>query len=224
VFLIIAAVFVLVMLWDALDFRLHGRFVELRVADDPGDGVLWNWVDANVKPLPIESAEHLATCDYWLAWQATKERRSSSGARASESPLNGPIKVLVIDDCKVIADMIAMVLEQSLNVRAKSCYFEAEALSTAAEWQPNVILAGLICVPSAPGFGLALDLQEMLPSAEVMTMTEYPPDWIFEVWREKTGEELRHLCTPIHSMDFIPFFEDVCEFRRWNVRKPAATV
>src|SRR5262249_46052309 len=72
-----------------------------------------------------------------------------------------PLRVLIVDDCRDNADILAVLLAQ-WGVDARAVYDANSALSAAVTFVPDVVLAD-IAMPGVTGLDLARRLQEIDP-------------------------------------------------------------
>ena len=75
-------------------------------------------------------------------------------------------RVLVADDERVIADTLAMILNQS-GFQAKVAYTGEKALEMAAEFQPEMLISDVI-MAGLNGIDAAIKIREILPSINAL--------------------------------------------------------
>lgn len=83
-------------------------------------------------------------------------------------------RVLVVDDHRVLADLVAGALDAESDLSCVGVADDApRALAMAAATRPDVILLD-VQLPSADGVALVAELRELLPQARVILLTGHP--------------------------------------------------
>lgn len=82
-----------------------------------------------------------------------------------------PLRALVVDDEKVLADSLAMILRVS-GWKATAAYSGEEAVQLCAEMNPHVVIADVVMAPMS-GFDLAIHLAEHYPGCRIILMSGY---------------------------------------------------
>ncbi len=80
------------------------------------------------------------------------------------------LRVLVVDDERVIADTIAMILN-SQGYEAFTAYSAEEALAWSNREHPNVVITEIMMMSDMSGIELAIHLAENLPECKVVLMS-----------------------------------------------------
>ena len=75
-------------------------------------------------------------------------------------------KVLVADDERVIADTLAIILNQS-GFEAKAVYSGEKAVETAKEWLPEMLISDVI-MTDLNGIDAAIKIRALLPSCKIL--------------------------------------------------------
>src|SRR6266702_2087236 len=75
-------------------------------------------------------------------------------------------KVLVVDDERVIADTLAMILNQS-GFQARAVYSGENALEMAATFEPDMLIADVI-MADLNGIDAAIRIRAVLPSIKIL--------------------------------------------------------
>lgn len=78
-------------------------------------------------------------------------------------------KALVVDDERVIADTLAIILNQS-GFDAKAVYSGTGAVEAAKQSKPNLIITDVI-MPDMNGIDVAIAVRELVPSCEVLLLS-----------------------------------------------------
>jgi CheY-like chemotaxis protein len=87
----------------------------------------------------------------------------NSGVRAQEKPR---AKVLVVDDERVIADTLAIILRQS-GFETAVAYDGEEAVEKARIWKPDLLLSDVI-MPRLNGVEAAIQICMIVPECRVL--------------------------------------------------------
>ena len=78
-------------------------------------------------------------------------------------------KVLVADDERVIADTLAMILNQS-GFQARVAYTGEKALELAAEFQPDMLISDVI-MAGLNGIDAAIAIRQVLPNCRILLIS-----------------------------------------------------
>lgn len=76
------------------------------------------------------------------------------------------IKILVVDDERLIADSVAEIAEGA-GYEALAAYSAADALAKASEFRPNILLTDVL-MPDRNGFELALEIKQIYPESRLL--------------------------------------------------------
>lgn len=110
-------------------------------------------------------------------------------------------KVLVADDERVIADTLAMILNQS-GFQAKVAYTGEKALELAAEFQPEMLISDVI-MAGLNGIDAAIKIREILPNIKILLFSgQAATADLLEKARER-GYEFEILAKPVHPQDLL---------------------
>jgi CheY-like chemotaxis protein len=110
-------------------------------------------------------------------------------------------KVLVADDERVIADTLAMILNQS-GFQAKVAYTGEKALEMASEFQPNMLISDVI-MGGLNGIDAAIQIREILPSIKILLFSgQAATADLLERARDR-GYEFEILAKPVHPQDLL---------------------
>ncbi len=110
-------------------------------------------------------------------------------------------KVLVADDERVIADTLAMILNQS-GFQTRVAYTGEKALEVAAEFQPEMLISDVI-MAGLNGIDAAIKIREILPSIKILLFSgQAATADLLEKARER-GYEFEILAKPVHPGDLL---------------------
>jgi CheY-like chemotaxis protein len=110
-------------------------------------------------------------------------------------------RVLVADDERVIADTLAMILNQS-GFQAQVAYSGEKALELAAEFEPDMLISDVI-MGGLNGIDAAIKIRELLPSIKILLFSgQAATADLLEKARER-GYEFEILAKPVHPQDLL---------------------
>ena len=110
-------------------------------------------------------------------------------------------KVLVADDERVIADTLAMILNQS-GFEARPVYSGEKALELAPTFQPDMLISDVI-MSGITGIETAIRLRAMLPSCKILLFSgQAATANLLEKARDQ-GYEFEILSKPVHPSDLL---------------------
>ena len=110
-------------------------------------------------------------------------------------------KVLVADDEKVIADTLAMILNQS-GFEARAVYSGETALEEALVFQPNMLISDVI-MADLNGIDAAIRIRELLPAIKILLFSgQAATADLLEKARDH-GYTFEILAKPVHPQDLL---------------------
>src|ERR1700691_4867886 len=110
-------------------------------------------------------------------------------------------KVLVADDERVIADTLAMILNQS-GFDARAVYSSETALATAATFEPDMLISDVI-MADLNGIDAAIRIRSLLPKIKILLFSgQAATADLLEKARAK-GYEFEILAKPVHPQDLL---------------------
>lgn len=110
-------------------------------------------------------------------------------------------KVLVADDERVIADTLAMILNQS-GFEAKAVYSGEKALEMAPAYQPDMLISDVI-MADLNGIDAAIRIRTLLPQIKILLFSgQAATADLLEKARAK-GYEFEILAKPVHPQDLL---------------------
>ena len=110
-------------------------------------------------------------------------------------------KVLVADDERVIADTLAMILNQS-GFEARAVYSGEKAVETASSFRPDMLITDVI-MADLNGIDAAIMIRALLPTVKILLFSgQAATADLLEKARAK-GYEFEILAKPVHPQDLL---------------------
>jgi CheY-like chemotaxis protein len=110
-------------------------------------------------------------------------------------------KVLVADDERVIADTLAMILNQS-GFEARAVYSGERALELAATLKPDMLISDVI-MADLNGIDAAIRIRALLPQIKILLFSgQAATADLLEKARDR-GYEFEILAKPVHPQDLL---------------------
>lgn len=110
-------------------------------------------------------------------------------------------KVLVVDDERVIADTLAMILNQS-GFDARAVYSGEKAVELAGTFTPNMLITDVI-MADLNGIDAAIMIRALLPNIKILLFSgQAATADLLEKARAK-GYEFEILAKPVHPQDLL---------------------
>ena len=117
-------------------------------------------------------------------------------------PENSPKpKVLVADDERVIADTLAMILNQS-GFEARAVYSGERALELARTFAPDMMICDVI-MDDLNGIDAAIQLRAMLPRIKILLFSGQAATADLLEKARAQGYEFEILAKPVHPQDLL---------------------
>jgi DNA-binding response OmpR family regulator len=110
-------------------------------------------------------------------------------------------KVLVADDERVIADTLAMILNQS-GFDARAVYSGENALEQAATFQPDMLISDVI-MADLNGIDAAIRIRALLPSIKILLFSGQAATADLLEKARHEGHEFDILAKPVHPQDLL---------------------
>jgi CheY-like chemotaxis protein len=110
-------------------------------------------------------------------------------------------KVLVVDDERVIADTLAMILNQS-GFQAKAVYSGEAALEMAATYEPDMLIADVI-MADLNGIDAAIQIRALLPKIKILLFSGQAATADLLEKARSRGYEFEILAKPVHPQDLL---------------------
>jgi len=114
--------------------------------------------------------------------------------------------VLVVDDEHVIADTLAIILNQA-GFNASAAYTGNEAVELARSEKPSLIICDVVLTPNDPagmtGIDAAINIQRFLPECKVLLFSgQAATSDLLEKARAR-GHDFDILAKPVHPQDLL---------------------
>ncbi len=127
--------------------------------------------------------------------------RPQSSHKESMPENHAKPKVLVADDEKVIADTLAMILNQS-GFEARAVYSGEKALELASAFKPDMLISDVI-MAGLNGIDAAIRVRTLLPAIKILLFSgQAATADLLEKAREQ-GYEFEILAKPVHPQDLL---------------------
>jgi CheY-like chemotaxis protein len=110
-------------------------------------------------------------------------------------------KVLVVDDERVIADTLAIILNQH-GYDASAVYTGAGAVERARATSPDLIISDVI-MPDMNGIEAAIRIREFLPSCKILLFSGQAATADLLESARAQGHEFEILAKPVHPQDLL---------------------
>ena len=110
-------------------------------------------------------------------------------------------RVLVVDDEHVIADTLAIILNQA-GFDATAVYTGLGAVERARNEQPDLIISDVI-MPDMNGIEAAIRIREMLPGCKILLFSGQAATADLLEKARLEGHEFEILAKPVHPQDLL---------------------
>jgi CheY-like chemotaxis protein len=110
-------------------------------------------------------------------------------------------KVLVADDERVIADTLAIILNQS-GFEAHAVYSGEKAVEAARTLQPNMLISDVI-MQDMNGIDAAIRIREILPTCKILLFSGQAATADLLERARKQGHDFEILAKPVHPQDLL---------------------
>jgi CheY-like chemotaxis protein len=110
-------------------------------------------------------------------------------------------KVLVADDERVIADTLAMILNQS-GFETRAVYSGEKAVALAAIFKPDMLICDVI-MTGLNGIDAALRIRELLPGVKILLFSGQAATADLLEKARAQGYEFEILAKPVHPQDLL---------------------
>jgi CheY-like chemotaxis protein len=114
---------------------------------------------------------------------------------------NAKPKVLVADDERVIADTLAMILNQS-GFDARAVYSGEKALELASTFAPDMLISDVI-MADLNGIDAAIRIRSILPSIKILLFSGQAATADLLEKARAQGYEFEILAKPVHPQDLL---------------------
>ncbi len=116
-------------------------------------------------------------------------------------PNNPKPKVLVADDERVIADTLAMILNQS-GFHAQAVYSGEKALELAESFRPDMLISDVI-MADLNGIDAAIRIRTLLPEIKILLFSGQAATADLLEKARADGYEFEILAKPVHPQDLL---------------------
>lgn len=110
-------------------------------------------------------------------------------------------KVLVVDDERIIADTLAMILNQS-GFEARAVYSGEKAVELAASFVPQMLITDVI-MPDLNGIDAAIQIRMLLPTIKILLFSGQAATADLLEKARVQGYEFEILAKPVHPQDLL---------------------
>jgi CheY-like chemotaxis protein len=110
-------------------------------------------------------------------------------------------KVLVADDERVIADTLAIILNQS-GFEATAVYSGEKAVETAKTLRPDMLISDVI-MTDLNGIDAAIKIRAMLPSCKILLFSGQAATADLLDRAQGQGHQFEILAKPVHPQDLL---------------------
>ncbi len=110
-------------------------------------------------------------------------------------------KVLVADDERVIADTLAIILNQS-GFEARAVYSGERAVETASSWKPDMLISDVI-MTDLNGVDAAIQVRSLLPKCKILLFSGQAATADLLDRARGQGHEFEILAKPVHPQDLL---------------------
>jgi CheY-like chemotaxis protein len=110
-------------------------------------------------------------------------------------------KVLVADDERVIADTLAMILNQS-GFDARAVYSGEKALESVATFKPDMLISDVI-MADLNGIDAAIRIRQLLPGIKILLFSGQAATADLLEKARADGHEFEILAKPVHPQDLL---------------------
>lgn len=110
-------------------------------------------------------------------------------------------KVLVVDDERVIADTLAIILNQS-GFDASAVYSGTDAVERARKTTPDLVITDVF-MPDLNGIQAAIQIRSFLPSCKILLFSGQAATADLLEDARAEGHEFEILAKPVHPQDLL---------------------
>ena len=110
-------------------------------------------------------------------------------------------RVLVVDDERVIADTLSLILNRS-GFQATAVYDGVAAIEKAHAWKPDILLCDVF-MPGPSGVEVAIEIRRLHPQTRILLLSGQADveDLLSEARRR--GHDFHLLVKPVHPADLL---------------------
>ena len=115
--------------------------------------------------------------------------------------------ILVVDDEKVIAETLSMIL-QSVGYDAAAAYDGAAALEAVRQRLPNLVVSD-VAMPGMNGVDLAIAIRRQFPSCQILLFSGHGDTPLILQDAKRRGYDFELLAKPLHPEEFLKKIKDL---------------
>ena len=119
----------------------------------------------------------------------------------AEQTSSPKLKVLVADDERVIADTLAIILNQS-GFQARAIYSGEGAVEAAGSFEPDMLISDVI-MADLNGIDAAIRIRALLPKIKILLFSGQAATADLLDNARKQGYEFEILAKPVHPQDLL---------------------
>ena len=108
---------------------------------------------------------------------------------------------MVVDDERMVADTLAMILNQS-GFQARVAYTGEKAVELASEFEPEMLISDVI-MAGLNGIDAAIKIREILPSIKILLFSGQAATADLLEKARAQGYEFEILAKPVHPQDLL---------------------
>ena len=116
----------------------------------------------------------------------------------------GQARILVVDDDRILADSLALIL-RGRGFESRSVYSGEDAAQAALEWTPDAVIADVV-MGKMDGVTLAIYLAQTLPACKVLLMSGNAATEQLLDHSKELGHEFPILAKPFPPDSIFEFF------------------
>jgi CheY-like chemotaxis protein len=114
-------------------------------------------------------------------------------------------KVLVVDDERVIADTLTIILNKS-GYEATAAYSGEEAIQTVKTFQPDVLISDVI-MSGLNGIDAAIEIYELIPLCQVLLLSGQAETHDLMSRARSAGHDFEVLAKPVPPIEILAWLE-----------------
>ena len=126
--------------------------------------------------------------------------------RSDQTPQAARVKILVVDDEKLIADTLTEILKVA-GFKVTTAYGGWEALQSASKVRPDYLLSDVL-MPHMNGVELAIAIQKMNPAARILLFSGQAGISETLLDGQQRGLKYELIAKPIHPLKLIQLLKD----------------
>lgn len=111
-------------------------------------------------------------------------------------------RVLVVDDERVIADTLSIILNQN-GFDASPVYTGEDAIKIAQDAKPQLVISDVIMNPGMNGIDSAIAIREFLPTCKILLFSGQAATADLLEKARASGHDFEILAKPVHPQDLL---------------------